>query len=74
MATKDNDRAESKLKRARQDRGMTQKGLAEAARISLRTLQHYEQGSKDLNQAAAITVYRIAAALGVTVEDLIDTE
>lgn len=75
MALKNNGRAElSKIKNARQAKGMTQKQLAEAASISLRTLQHYEQGSKDLNQAAAITVYRIAAALGVTVEDLIDTE
>lgn len=61
-----------KLKEARQAKGLTQKELAEAAGLSLRTLQHYEQGSKDLNMAAAITVYAIASALGVKVEDLLD--
>ena len=61
-----------KLKQIRQSKGLTQKELAEATGISLRTLQHYEQGSKDLNMAAAITVYAIASALGVKVEDLLD--
>ena len=62
----------TKLKQARRAGGLTQKALAEATGISLRTLQHYEQGSKDLNMAAAITVHTIATALGVKVEDLLD--
>ena len=53
-------------------RDMTQKELAEATGLNLRTLQHYEQGSKDLNMAAAVTVYGIATALGVRIEDLLD--
>ena len=62
----------TELKQVRKDKGMTQKELAEASGINLRTLQHYEQGSKDLNMAAAITVYAIAEALGVKVEDLLN--
>lgn len=62
----------NKLKQIRTDKGMTQKALAEATGINLRTLQHYEQGSKDFNMAAAITVYNVAQVLGVRVEDLLD--
>lgn len=62
----------SKLKNIRQEKGLTQKQLAEAAGLSLRTLQHYEQGSKDINQAAATTVYRLAAALGVKMEEIMN--
>ena len=62
----------TELKQVRKDKGLTQKELAEATGLSLRTLQHYEQGSKDLNMAAAITVYAIAQALGVKVEDLLN--
>ena len=65
-------KTETKLKTVRKEKGLTQRGLAEAAGISLRTLQHYEQGSKDLNMAAAITVYAIAEALQVRMEELLD--
>lgn len=60
------------LKRIRLATGITQATLAESAGVSLRTLQDYEQGRKPINQAAAVTVYRLAQALGVTVEDLIE--
>ena len=65
-------KTETKLKTVRKEKGLTQRGLAEATGISLRTLQHYEQGSKDLNMAAAITVYAIAEALRVRMEELLD--
>ena len=64
----------TKLKEVRQAKGLTQKQLAEVTGNSLRTLQHYEQGSKDLNQAAATTVYGLAKALGVKIEDLLEIE
>ena len=65
-------KTETKLKTVRKEKGLTQRGLAEATGINLRTLQHYEQGSKDLNMAAAITVYAIAEALQVRMEELLD--
>lgn len=68
------EKKETKLKTVRQSKGITQKTLAEKTGISIRTLQHYEQGSKDLNMAAAITVYTIASALEVEMEELLDIE
>ena len=62
----------SKLKQRRTEAGLTQKELADKTELSLRTLQHYEQGSKDLATAAAITVWKIAKVLGCTIEDLIE--
>lgn len=51
---------------------MTQAQLADAAGISVRAVQDYEQGHKDINRAAAITVYQIAQALRCAVEDIIE--
>ncbi len=62
------------LKQYREKRKLSQRELAERSGVSLRTLQDYEQGRKPINQAAAITVHRIAQALGVTVEDLLEIE
>lgn len=61
------------LKKYRERAGITQAELSLRTGVSLRTLQDYEQGSKPINKAAAITVYRIAKALGVNVEDLLES-
>lgn len=58
----------------REDKRITQRQLSERSGVSLRTLQDYEQGQKPINKAAAITVHRIAQALGVTVEDLLEMD
>lgn len=60
------------LKRIRTDAGLTQSELADKADISLRTLQDYEQGRKPINQAAALTVYRLATTLNCKVEDILE--
>lgn len=62
------------LKRIREARGLSQSKLAEASGVNVRMIQHYEQGSKDINAAAAITVYRLAQALECTVEFLLETK
>lgn len=62
------------LKQYRKIRKITQKELAERAKISLRTLQDYEQGRKPINQAAAITVYRLSEVLGCNVWELLEDE
>ena len=59
-------------KKYRQRAGLTQPELAAAVSISHRTLQDYEQDRKPLEKAAAITVLRMAKALGCTVEELIE--
>lgn len=60
------------LKERRQRAGLSQSQLAERSGIGIRMIQHYEQGVKDLNKAAAVTVYHLAQALDCAVEDLID--
>lgn len=61
-----------KLKDKRESAGMSQSELAQASGVSVRMIQHYEQGVKDINKAAAITVKRLADALGVKMEDIIE--
>ena len=60
------------LKRIRTASGLSQAALAEASGVSLRMIQYYEQRVRDINAAGALTVYRMACALGCTVEDLIE--
>lgn len=64
----------TKLKQIREARGLSQAKLAEASGVNVRMIQHYEQGVKDINAAAALTVYRLAQALDCTVEFLLETK
>mgnify|MGYP003291559486 CR=1 FL=1 len=63
---------ETNLKRIRTIYGCTQAELAEMSGVSLRSIQMYEQRNKDINKASVDTIYRLAKALGCTVEDLIE--
>ena len=60
------------LKRIRTIYGCTQAELAEMSGVSLRSIQMYEQRNKNINKASVDTIYRLAKALGCTVEDLIE--
>lgn len=60
------------LKRIREARGLSQTKLGEVSGVNFRMIQYYEQGVKDINAAAALTVYRLAQALDCTVEDLLE--
>ena len=60
------------LKRIREKTGLSQSGLAEKSGVSVRMIQYYEQGAKDINKAAVVTVVKLANALGVDVRDLIE--
>ncbi len=51
---------------------ITQAELAKRAEVNLRTLQDYEQGRKNINAARIDTVFRLAQALGCSVDDLIE--
>ena len=66
------EKKETTLQRVRKAQGFTQRSLSEATGISLRTIQHWEQGLKDFNRAAAMTVYEVAQVLGVEMLDLLD--
>jgi len=62
------------LKRIRTIAGMSQSGLAREAEVSLRSIQMYEQQKKDINKAQAVTLAKIARALGCYVEDLLECD
>lgn len=62
------------LKKIREARGLSQSKLAEKSGVNVRMIQYYEQGVKDINAAAALTVYRLAQALDSAVEFLLEKE
>ncbi len=62
------------LKRIRRSVGLSQSQLSERSGVSVRMIQHYEQGVKDINAAGALIVCKLAQALDCTVEDLIEKE
>ena len=62
----------SNLKLIRQSNKLSQTQLAELSGVNVRMIQNYEQGNKDINKAQVITVYKLAEALKVSVEDLIE--
>ena len=70
----------TRLYEARNSSGhwITQREVATAAGIPLRTYQALEQGKRDINRAQAITVLQLAVALSnlvgrkISVEDLLE--
>ena len=62
----------SNLKRIREESDLSQSKLADKSGVSVRMIQHYEQGVKDINKAQVGTVYKLAKALKVNIEDLIE--
>lgn len=62
----------SRLKAIREAAGLSQSRLSSLSGVSLRSIQQYEQGAKSINRAAAVSVLRLANALGCRVEDLIE--
>ena len=63
-----------KLKEMRQVRGLSQSKLAEKTGLNVRTLQHYEQGSKIFDHARLDTILKCAIALDCKMEELIDNQ
>ncbi len=64
--------SETKLKLIRTAKGYSQKQLAELSGVSLRSIQMYEQRQKDVNKAQSDSLFRLAKALGCTMEDLLE--
>ena len=64
----------TKLAYFRTKKGYTQKRLSEVSKVSYRMIFGYEQGTKDINKANAFTLFRLAAALDCTIEDLLEIE
>ena len=62
----------SNLKHYREQAGLSQSQLAKVSGVNVRMIQNYEQGYKDINKASVITVYKLAKALNINTEDLIE--
>lgn len=61
-----------KLKAWRQAKGLSQSQLAEKTGINLRTIQHYEQGSKNFDHARIDTIMRVCIALDCRLDDILE--
>jgi len=60
-----------KLQSARQTAGMSQSQLARAAGISVRVLQDYERGARDISGAKLATLLKLCNALHCELQDII---
>ncbi|MCI9626848.1 MAG: helix-turn-helix transcriptional regulator [Clostridia bacterium] len=63
---------ETNLKIYRKRANLSQKELAEASEIPLRTIQHYEQRQKNINKAQAEYLVKLSKTLNCNVEDLLE--
>lgn len=62
---------ESRLARLRAYAGLTQKALSDRSGVSVRMIQQYEQGQKNLAHARTDVVVRLSKVLHCNVEDII---
>lgn len=60
-----------RMKTLRTASGLSQSQLAQKTGLNVRTLQHYEQGTKDLNVARLSTILKICNALHCRLQDII---
>lgn len=62
----------NKLRECRKTSKLSVNDLAEASGVNARMIQKYENGEKNINKAAVMTVKALAKALGCQIEDIID--
>lgn len=62
----------SRLKFYREEKGLSQSQLAKLSGVSLRNIQAYEQGSRDINEAQCIKVVQLAEALGCDIYNILN--
>jgi DNA-binding transcriptional regulator YiaG len=65
---------QTNLKLIREASGFSQSQLASESKVSLRSIQMYEQRNKNINKAQAITLAKIARILGCDIDDLLEPE
>ena len=64
----------SNLQTIRKEKGLSQGKLAAASGVNVSMIQFYEQGVKDINMAAGITLKKLADVLECSIEDLLEVE
>ena len=62
------------LQRIRKEQGLSQTMLAEYSGVNVRQIKAYEQGTRDINKAEALTVYKLASALSCSMEELLELD
>lgn len=67
-----NFQSEVKLKRIRENRGISQSELAKLSGVNLRNIQMYEQRGNNIDKAQAQIVYKLSRVLGCDIEDLLE--
>ena len=63
---------DTKLKRIRESRGLSQSELALHSGVHLRSIQMYEQKANDIDKAQVQTLYKLSRVLGCDIEDLLE--
>ena len=63
----------TRLRRHRDNYRMSQAELAEESGVPLRQIQLFEQGQRDINKTAAVTLYKLSKALCCRMEDLLES-
>lgn len=62
----------SRLKFYREEKGLSQSQLAKLSGVSLRNIQAYEQGTRDINEAQCIKVVQLAEALECDIYNILN--
>lgn len=67
-------RNESKLKKLRVRKGLSQQGLADAAGVKKRMIQTYEQGERNINHGNLESLCDLSIALDCKIPDILEDE
>lgn len=62
------------LQKLRNEKGFSQSQLADLSGVNFRMLQYYEQGAKNIDGAKLETLISLAAALGCSISDILESE
>lgn len=63
---------ETKLRKTRENRQLSQGELAKLSGVNVRSIQLYEQRVNDIDKAQAKTLYKLSRVLGCNIEDLLE--
>lgn len=63
-----------KLQEVRLNKGLSQSQLSRLADVKLKTLQYYEQGTRDINKAELRKMVNLCKALGCSLTDILTDE
>lgn len=64
----------TKLKEKREAQNLSQSQLAKKSDVSVRVIQNYECGKRNINNAQALIVWKLAEALNCKVGDILEHE